>query len=134
MSLPFATKNTQYYLQAGCGLACAVASAEMALFVGALSLRFDLSEACSLRFDHVEACPLQIHLSKALSSQFDHAEALSLLLEACPLHFDLADCNSSLQMRSHCSFRKSGGREWRVQKVAWEEQQEELVGGNARTH
>jgi hypothetical protein len=81
MSLPFATKNTQYYLQAGCGLACAVASAEMALFVGALSLRFDLSEAC----------PLQIHLSKALSSRFDHAEALSLLLEACPLHFDLAD-------------------------------------------
>jgi hypothetical protein len=37
MSLPIASQNTQYYLQAGCRLACAVASAEMALFVGALS-------------------------------------------------------------------------------------------------
>jgi hypothetical protein len=41
MSLPTASQNTQYYLQAGYGLAYAVASAEMALFVGALSLRFD---------------------------------------------------------------------------------------------
>jgi hypothetical protein len=32
MSLPTASQNTQYYLQAGYGLACAVASAEMALF------------------------------------------------------------------------------------------------------
>jgi hypothetical protein len=33
MSLPLAMQNTQYYLQAGYGLACAVvASAEMALF------------------------------------------------------------------------------------------------------
>jgi hypothetical protein len=38
MSLPIASHNTQYDLQAGYGLACAVASAEMALFVGALSL------------------------------------------------------------------------------------------------
>jgi hypothetical protein len=38
MSLPTASQNTQYYLQAGYGLACAVASAEMAPFVGALSL------------------------------------------------------------------------------------------------
>jgi hypothetical protein len=41
MSLPTASQNTQYYLQAGYGLACAVASAEMTHFVGALSLRFD---------------------------------------------------------------------------------------------
>jgi hypothetical protein len=46
MSLPTASQNTQYYLQAGYGLACAVANAEMALFVGALSLG-----ASSLRFD-----------------------------------------------------------------------------------
>jgi hypothetical protein len=39
MSLPTASQNTQHYLQAGYGLACAVASAEMALFLGALSLR-----------------------------------------------------------------------------------------------
>ena len=32
MSLPTASQNTQYYLEAGYGLACAVASAEMALF------------------------------------------------------------------------------------------------------
>jgi hypothetical protein len=38
MSLPTASQNTQYYLQAGYGLACAVARAEMAYFVGALSL------------------------------------------------------------------------------------------------
>jgi hypothetical protein len=46
MSLPTASQNTQYYLQAGYGLAWALASAEMALFVGALSLG-----ASSLRFD-----------------------------------------------------------------------------------
>jgi hypothetical protein len=38
MSLPTASQNTQYYLQAGCWLACAVASAKMALFAGALWL------------------------------------------------------------------------------------------------
>jgi hypothetical protein len=37
MSLPIASQNAQYYLQTGCGLACAVSSAGMALFVGALS-------------------------------------------------------------------------------------------------
>jgi hypothetical protein len=37
ISLPIASQNTQYYLQAGYGLACAMASAEMALFEGALS-------------------------------------------------------------------------------------------------
>jgi hypothetical protein len=31
MSLPIAFQNTQYYLQAGYGLACAMASAEMTL-------------------------------------------------------------------------------------------------------
>jgi hypothetical protein len=41
MSLPIAFQNTQYYLQAGDGLACAMASIKMALFVGASSLRFD---------------------------------------------------------------------------------------------
>jgi hypothetical protein len=46
MSLPTASQNTQYYLQAGYGLACAVASAEMALFVEALALG-----ASSLRLD-----------------------------------------------------------------------------------
>jgi hypothetical protein len=54
MSLPIASQNTQYYLQAGCGLApCAVASAKMALFAeafaGALSLQFDPYGALSLR-------------------------------------------------------------------------------------
>jgi hypothetical protein len=34
MSLPLAMQNTQYYLQAGCGLACAMASVEMALLDG----------------------------------------------------------------------------------------------------
>jgi hypothetical protein len=37
VSLPIASQNTQYYLKAGYGLACAMASAEMALFVGAVS-------------------------------------------------------------------------------------------------
>jgi hypothetical protein len=61
MSLPLASQNAQCYLQAGYGLACAVASAEMALFVGALSFAVPsvwgnvlcgsiLSEACLLRF------------------------------------------------------------------------------------
>jgi hypothetical protein len=55
MSLPIASQNTQYYLQAGCGLACAVASTEMALFAEALFLRFDHLKALSLRFDVAEA-------------------------------------------------------------------------------
>jgi hypothetical protein len=41
ISLPLSSQYTQYYLQAGYGLACAVASAKMALFAEALSLRFD---------------------------------------------------------------------------------------------
>jgi hypothetical protein len=47
MSLPFATQNTQYYLQAGCGLACVVAIAGTAHFAEALSLHFDHAEALS---------------------------------------------------------------------------------------
>jgi hypothetical protein len=35
--LPTASQNTQYYLQAGYGLACAMASAEMALFAEAFA-------------------------------------------------------------------------------------------------
>jgi hypothetical protein len=54
MSLPIASQNTQYYLQAGYGVACSVASAEMTLFVTALSVRFDHLEALPLRFDHAE--------------------------------------------------------------------------------
>jgi hypothetical protein len=70
--LPIASQNAQYYLQASYGLACAVARAEMALFVRALSfavrsvggvvfairsiprrrlLRFGPLGALSLRFD-----------------------------------------------------------------------------------
>jgi hypothetical protein len=55
MSFPIASQNTQYYLQAGYGLACAMASSEMALFAEALSLRFDHEEASFLRFNHAEA-------------------------------------------------------------------------------
>jgi hypothetical protein len=39
MSLPTASWNTQYYLQAGYELACAVASAEMALFAEAFAVQ-----------------------------------------------------------------------------------------------
>jgi hypothetical protein len=40
MTLPIASQNTQYHLQAGCGLACAVASAKMAFFVEAFTEAF----------------------------------------------------------------------------------------------
>jgi hypothetical protein len=47
MSLPIVSQSTRYCLQAGYGLACAVANAEMALFAKALSLGFDDVEASS---------------------------------------------------------------------------------------
>jgi hypothetical protein len=99
MSLPTVSQNTQYYLQAGCGVACAMASAEVALFVGALSFAVRsvggvvfavrsfwrrvlcgsiLSEASSLRFDHSEESSLRFNHSEASSLPFDHWEALSL--------------------------------------------------------
>jgi hypothetical protein len=84
MSLPFASPNAQNYLQAGYGLACAVAIAEMALFVGSLSVWFDPLEALSLRFDPLEAPSLRFDHLEALPLQFDHLEAL-------PLRFDHAE-------------------------------------------
>jgi hypothetical protein len=60
VSLPTASKSTQDYLQAGCGLACAVASAEMALFANGLSLCLDHAGAISLRLYAVEVSSLQI--------------------------------------------------------------------------
>jgi hypothetical protein len=66
MSLPIASQNAQCYLQAGCGLACAMARAKMDLFAKALSLQFDHVEVCPLWFDHAEV----------MSLWFDHAEAV----------------------------------------------------------
>jgi hypothetical protein len=53
VSLPIASQNTQHYLKAGYGLACAMARAEMALFVGALSfaVRSSFWRRHLLRFD-----------------------------------------------------------------------------------
>jgi hypothetical protein len=79
ISLPTASHDFQYYLQAGCGLACAVTSAEMACFAEALSLHFEHTEALSWRFDHAEALPLHFDHAEALSLHFDHTEAVSLL-------------------------------------------------------
>jgi hypothetical protein len=63
---------------------------------------------------------LWFNLSEALTlGFFDHAEA-------CPLWFDLAVVLSL--------WFQEIKRERRLQKVAWEEHQEELVGGNVRTH
>jgi hypothetical protein len=45
MSLPIASQKTQNYLQDVCWLACAMASAEIALFVEESSLRLDHAEA-----------------------------------------------------------------------------------------
>jgi hypothetical protein len=93
MSLPIASQNTQYYLQAGYGLARAVASAEMALFAEALSVRFDHLEALSVPrrclcgsiiwrrclFGSI-VCAVQsfggVFCSEALSVPCDHSEAL----------------------------------------------------------
>jgi len=50
MSLLIASQNTQCYLQAGCRLACAVASAKIALFAEAWSLQFDHALFCDLPF------------------------------------------------------------------------------------
>jgi hypothetical protein len=58
MSLPTVSQNTQYFLHAGCGLACAMASAEMALFAAALSVWFDHLEVLPLRLDHSEESSL----------------------------------------------------------------------------
>jgi hypothetical protein len=62
MSLPIASQNTQYYLQASYGLACAVASAEMALLWGRCLCGSFFSEASSLRFGPLEACLLRFDL------------------------------------------------------------------------
>jgi hypothetical protein len=71
MSLHIASQNTQYYLQAGYGLACAMASAGMALFAETfaevMSLRFDHSEALSLWYDHSQALSLRLDLADLLS-------------------------------------------------------------------
>jgi hypothetical protein len=79
MSLLIASQNTKYYLQAGCGQACAgVASAKMAHFAEALSLWFDHVEALSLRFDHVQVLSFRSDLAKLPPLQFVHLEAISL--------------------------------------------------------
>jgi hypothetical protein len=61
MSLPLPSQNTHHYLQAGYGLACAVASTEasteMALFAEALSLRLDRFGALSFALRHTRPNP-----------------------------------------------------------------------------
>jgi hypothetical protein len=88
MSLPTAFQNTQYYLQAGYGLACAVASTEMALFVGALSLRFDLLRfgplgALSLRFDPFRGVSFAVRSVSALSQQRRDTLKVTLTVNRC---------------------------------------------------
>jgi hypothetical protein len=56
MNLPTASQNTQYCRRAGCWLACSMASAKMALFAEASSLRFNHAEALSVHFDIHHHC------------------------------------------------------------------------------
>jgi hypothetical protein len=74
-SLPLASQNTQYYLQSGYGLACAVASAEMSLFAEALSLWFNPFGALSLWFNPFATLSLRFDPFGRLSLRFDHLEA-----------------------------------------------------------
>jgi hypothetical protein len=83
MSLSTAYQNTQYYLQAGYGLACAVASAEIALFAEALPLRFDHLEASSLRFDHAGTCLLWFDPFEASSLRFNHDGCVAFAAQSC---------------------------------------------------
>jgi hypothetical protein len=75
MSLPTASQNTQYYLQAGFGLACAVASTEMALFGEAFA------EASSLRCD-----PFGASSSAVQSMHWGHCLCSTILegAQCCP--------------------------------------------------
>jgi hypothetical protein len=115
MSLPIASQNTQHYLQASYGLACAVASAEMALFAEALFLRFDHLEALSLRFDHAEALSFAVQSFGGIvfAVQSWRRRSCHLRLdqsEVLPLQFDIAVrsfgyvviCGSIIRRRCLC--------------------------------
>jgi hypothetical protein len=92
MSLPTASQNTQYYLQAGYGLACAVASAEMALFVGALSCRFDPFGGVSFAVRSVGGFVFAVRSIGGTvfcgSVRWGRRLCGSILSEACLLQFD----------------------------------------------
>jgi hypothetical protein len=102
MSLPTAFQNTQYYLQAGYGLACAMASAETALLCGRRlcgSIHWGrrlcgliLLEVFLLRFGPLGASSLWLDplgaSSFAVRSFRRRVFCGSILLEACLLRFD----------------------------------------------
>jgi hypothetical protein len=71
ISLPIASQNTQYYLQAGYGLACAMASAQMALFEGALSFAVRSVGGVVLRFDPFGGVSFAVRSVGALSLRLD---------------------------------------------------------------
>jgi hypothetical protein len=77
MSLPTASQNTQYFLQAGYGLACAVASAEMALFVEAFA---EASSFAVQSIGGVIFCS-SIHLGKCFL-QFNPLGVLSFVVRS----------------------------------------------------
>jgi hypothetical protein len=101
MSLPSAPPpNTQYYLQAGYGVACAVASAEMALFAEALRRRC----LCGTIIWRRRLCRSIMRRRCVCGSIMRRCCLWGLTLQIChpetsPLWFDLAD---SMSLRFDC--------------------------------